>query len=91
MLEEVGAGELTEWQAFAEMEPFGCAVEDLRAGLAPAVTVNINRAENTEAMSPMDFFPWQRDGTKAEPVEPDTPEVLSRKLREMLTSKGKVE
>ena len=75
--------------AFAQMEPFGGAVDDLRAGLAPALTANMNRAEGTEAINPMDFYPWHNEDAKPAPVEPDTPEVLAQKLRAMLTAKAK--
>lgn len=90
MLEEVGAGELTEWVAFAELEPFGGAVEDLRAGLGPAVTVNMNRTEDAEPVTALDFYAWHKDDVRSMPsVEPESPEVLAAKLRAMLSAKGK--
>ena len=87
LLAELGSSELTEWQAFATMEPFGGAVDDLRAGLAPALTANMHRAEGTEAINPMDFYPWHSTAPQAEP-EPQTPEELAAALRAMLNAKA---
>lgn len=83
---------MTEWVAFAGLEPFGGAVDDLRAGVGPAMTVNMQRAEGAAPVSALDFFAWHKpDGAPDPNAEADTPEVLARKLRAMLTSKGKPE
>ena len=89
LLEDIGAAEMTEWMAFAQLEPFGGAVDDLRAGIGPAVAANSNRQEGSEVIHPMDFFPWHRSETRREvPPDEDTPEVLAAKLRAMLNAKG---
>jgi len=87
LLAELGSREMTEWQAFAQLEPFGGAVDDLRAGLGPALTVNMNRTEGTEPIGPMQFYPWY--DAKAPEPEPQTPEELAAALRALLTSKAK--
>jgi hypothetical protein len=46
--------------AYAAIEPFGGPVDDLRAGLAPAIARNLNRAEGTEPVGPLDFYPWHQ-------------------------------
>lgn len=76
--------------AFAQLEPFGGAVDDLRAGLAPAVAVNMNRSEGADPVSAMAFYPWHDTKAKAasEP-KPDTPEQIAQKWRAMLSAKGR--
>jgi len=88
LLAELSSSELTEWQAFANMEPFGGAVDDLRAGLGPALTVNMNRVKDTEPIGPMAFYPWHDAAPKAPAPEPQTPEELAAALRAMLNSKA---
>ena len=88
LLAELSSSELTEWHAFANMEPFGGAVDDLRAGLGPALTVNMNRAKDSEPIGPMTFFPWHNPEAPAPKPEPKTPEELAAALRAMLNSKA---
>jgi len=73
--------------AFAQLEPFGGAVDDLRAGLGPAVAVNMNRAEGTAPVSAMTFYPWHTE-IKPEP-KPETPDEIAQKWRRLLSPKGK--
>ena len=74
--------------AFAQLEPFGGAVDDLRAGLGPAVNVNMNRAEGTAPVSAMAFYPWHdAQQTKPEP-KPETPDEIAQKWRRLLSPKG---
>jgi hypothetical protein len=87
LLDEMPSSELAEWMAFASIEPFGGAVDDLRAGLAPAVALNLNRTKDADPISPMTFFPWADKAAAPEP-EPETPEQISEKLRALLTAKA---
>ncbi len=51
--------------AFSEIEPFGSLIDDVRAGIGPAVAANLQRAPAKEGgklpppVSPLAFFPWQ--------------------------------
>jgi hypothetical protein len=76
--------------AFAQLEPFGGAVDDLRAGIGPAVAVNMNRAEGADPVSAMAFFPWhdKQPEVKPEP-KPETPDEIAQKWRRLLSPKGK--
>ena len=75
--------------AFAQLEPFGGAVDDLRAGLGPAVAVNMNRAEGAQPISAMTFYPWHTE-MKSEPEpKPETPDEIAQKWRRLLSPKGK--
>lgn len=80
LLERIGSAELTEWRAFSELEPFGTQVDDLRAGLGPAMTANVNRGEDSKIVGPLDFFPWHNPPPPAEP-EPSTPEELAAAIK----------
>lgn len=71
---------MTEWLAFARIEPFGGPVDDLRAGLAPAVTANVNRSRESPAILPTDFFPWAEKPAPPEP-EPEPPEIIAARIR----------
>jgi hypothetical protein len=86
MLEEFSSAELTDWMAYAQVEPFGGPVEDMRAGLAPALTVNMNRERGAEPISWMDFYPWHRE-PKPEP-KPQTPQEIVAALRAITTRKA---
>jgi hypothetical protein len=66
--------------AFAGMEPFGADVDDLRAGLMPALTCNMNRKENAPLVTPMEFFPWHEKPAPPKPIEL-SPEELAERIR----------
>lgn len=78
--------------AFAQLEPFGGPVDDIRAGLGPAVQMNANRKEGTEPISALHFFPWHEESKQARsaPV-PDTPENNALRIRALLNSKAKAD
>ena len=80
LLEKIGSSEIAEWMAFAGLEPFGAEVDDLRAGLMPAMTVNMHRAEGAETVTPFEFFPWHKAPKPAPPVEL-SPEETARRIR----------
>lgn len=68
--------------AFSEIEPFGGTVDDLRAGIGPAITVNINRDKSTKSVAPLDFFPWHEADRKATEAPPEEPaEVRAARIR----------
>ncbi len=86
LLEEVGSAELAEWMAFGGMEPFGTEVDDLRAGLLPALTVNMHRAEGADPVTPFEFFPWHEKPAPPKPLEL-SPEETAERIRRMLGAK----
>lgn len=57
LLATVDSAELTEWMAFAELEPFGGPADDYRAGLPAAAVVNVHR-DGGQPVQPLDFIPW---------------------------------
>jgi hypothetical protein len=51
------AWKISEWMAYAELEPFGQGRADYRAGLLASVFANANREEYSDPVQPEDFFP----------------------------------
>jgi hypothetical protein len=50
-------------------EPFGCNVEDLRAGITAATVANSNRTSEDDAVvSPFDYFPWHNKAPEPKPI-----------------------
>ncbi len=61
LLSEIDSAELTEWQAYYQLEPFGSLVEDERHGVAVSALANINRDAKThpQPYKPLDFIGWR--------------------------------
>jgi hypothetical protein len=60
MLRRMSSLELTEWLAFAQIEPFGEWRDDFRTGLLAAVIANPHRKKGAPGFKPSDFMPLQR-------------------------------
>ena len=56
LLERVSARELSEWMAYAQMEPFGEERADLRAAIVAMTVANVNRGKG-RAAKVEDFMP----------------------------------
>jgi hypothetical protein len=61
LLASIDSQELSEWMAFARIEPIGSLREDLRAGTIAAVTANVSFGKKSKAFEPEDFFHALRD------------------------------
>lgn len=63
LLERIDARELTEWMAYAGLEPFGEVRADLRSGIVASVIANVNRdpKRRPRAFEPGDFMPKFED------------------------------
>lgn len=83
LLEKVGSAELAEWMAFAGLEPFGCEVDDLRAGLMPALTVNMHREQHAPTVTPFEFFPWHDKPAPPQPLVLSPEEAAERIRRDI--------
>lgn len=60
MLSEMSSEDFARWQAFYDLEPWGCAAAELRAGVVAAAVWNSAGKvlkEGTGPMSPAKFFP----------------------------------
>lgn len=83
LLDEISAGELVEWMAFARLEPFGCPAEDYRAGIGVSMLYNVHRGKNVAAAGALDFIPWASDEARVKPAESVdalSPEETSRAI-----------
>lgn len=70
LLATISSRELSEWQAYYTLEPFGEWAADVRAGVVASTVANVNRGKNSKPFKPGDFMPQWDDG----PVEELTPE-----------------
>jgi len=53
--------EYEDWKAFYQVEPFGDARADYRAGVIASVVANANKKKSARRVKPLDFFPsWKR-------------------------------
>ena len=77
LLEGITARELTEWMAYARLEPFGELRADLRAGIVAATTANVHRGRRQRPLKPEDFMPY----AKAERARQRNHKSLSARLR----------
>jgi hypothetical protein len=80
--DEIGSSELTEWMAFFDIEPFGSLIDDIRAGVGPAVAINSKREKGAETVGPLHFFPWHKP--PVEPIPADTAETRAAAIRALL-------
>jgi hypothetical protein len=56
--ERIESHELTEWQIYEAIEPFGEQRADLRAGIIASTIANVNRGKGQKAFTATDFMPY---------------------------------
>lgn len=56
LYQEIDSAELTEWQAYHNLEPWGEQKADARTGIIASTIANVNRGKNTKAFSYEDFI-----------------------------------
>ena len=84
----MSAAQVAEWEAFAELEPWGGRRDDLRAGNVVAAVFNANpfRPPSAKAVKPSDIYP----DTLAVPRPlPKGPEVAEKAHAFFLSLGGK--
>lgn len=81
-LEEMPAWQFDRWKAFARVEPFGPAADDLRNALGVTILANVHR--NPKAKS----SPFTRDDFRLCKTfkQPVSPAEKARRLKEKLTA-----
>lgn len=57
LLDNISSRELTEWMAFAHLEPFGREAEYIGYALVAATVANVNRGKGQKAYEISDFMP----------------------------------
>jgi len=73
LLGRMSSSEMSEWIAYAQIEPFGEERADLRAAIIASTVANTARQRGSRAFKPEDFMP-QFGGRKA----PDEQELKSK-------------
>lgn len=74
-MEAFDSRDVSEWMAYASIEPFGEERADMRAGIIASVIANVNRdpKRRSQPFTPQDFMPF---------IEREDPSVdLSRQLK----------
>ena len=79
--QRLSSAELTEWQAFYLLEPWGTQPAALNTAIVAATLANVNRGKHSQPYSPTDFMP--RYGVPKPQHEP-TAEERSAQLRNLL-------
>ena len=85
LLNRISSQELTEWQAFYQMEPFGEVRDDYRMAILASVVANCHRGKKGRKAKPMDFMP--KFGEDKE----QTPEEMQAKLKRALMQAQKAD
>ena len=57
MLAEMTSNQLSEWMAYAQLEPWGEERADLRAGIIASTQANSMRGKKGKPFKPQDFMP----------------------------------
>lgn len=52
---EIDSAELSEWEAYYNLEPWGTPRADVRAGIVASTIANVNRGKDTKAFVYSDF------------------------------------
>jgi hypothetical protein len=79
-LKNISSRELSEWQAYARLEPFGEQRADLRAGIIAAVIASAfrNPKKRKDPFSPADFMPvFSKAKAEAEAEEQSPGQMLA--------------
>jgi hypothetical protein len=84
LLNEIDSAEMTEWQAYYQLEPFGSLIDDERHGVAVSALANINRDSKTrpEPYKSSDFIAWRSfDKVDAGPILMQNAEAQSELIK----------
>lgn len=55
LLARMSSRELSEWMAYARVEPFGEERADLRSGIVASILANVHRPKGRKPLKPEDF------------------------------------
>lgn len=90
LLASVSSRELTEWQAFYGLEPFGDERADLRSGIVAATVANVHRDPQQEPFDVTDFMPRFEAAANEETDEERAERVWAQVNQAMLLLGGVV-
>lgn len=69
MLARMSSHRLTEWMAYAQVEPFGDELMDVHFATLEALIRNANRGQNEQAVEPEKFRLWNNKKHVFDPQE----------------------
>ena len=69
LLNRISSHELSEWQAYSILEPFGEGTAFLRTGIIASTIANVNRGKNSKMLGPEDFIPKFGEVEKKEKMQ----------------------
>lgn len=78
MLDRISSKELSEWNAYSKLEPFGSEAYYLGFAIVASVIANVNRSKGQSAYKAKDFMP------KFEDTEPQSVDQMLQ-FAEMIT------
>lgn len=84
MLARISSRELTEWQAYYTLEPFGARQGYVQAAIVASTVANVNRGKDSRPFKPEDFMPQWDEG----PDEVLTPEETVKAFARALGGRG---
>lgn len=77
---EISSRELTEWQAYAQLEPFGERQGYVQAGIVASTMANVHRGKDQRPYQPQDFMPQFDDEPDVELTPEETVKAFARAL-----------
>ena len=80
--------ELSEWEAFYEIEPFGPRTESWLLAQIAATLININRKKGKTPVHPEDLLPWEVAQKTQRPPDVKTMEAYFKSLHEHYSGKA---
>lgn len=75
--------ELTEWQAYYSIEPFGEIRADLRSGILASMTYNMNKSKGAAPKDAKDFVLETKSFEEQKPPSPQTMAKAAELMAEM--------
>lgn len=83
LLAKIDSRELSEWIAYFHLEPWGCEVEDWRAGMIASTIANANRdtKKRSKPFTPEDFMPQRIEPQKEEQSWEDQAQIFEMWFR----------
>ena len=84
VLQRTDSAELTEWLAYDQLEPFGDARADLRAGLICSTVANFSMSPPKSPVRPSDFMLFEKAARDDAPVLLADPKSHSSLIRQAI-------
>lgn len=90
LLRRISSRELSEWAVYFQLEPWGCEVEDWRAGLIAATIANANRdpKKRRRPYEPRDFMPQHEKPRVEEQSWEEQARIIEMWARTLEATKG---